>query len=99
MGPDMDFAGSSARSAEYGRQRFVVPNSVYWNGSKYVPNTNIQVQDGNAGFWTGTSTNTGIGTNYFASAAEWRLRELNFSYSLPERWIGWKPQCGTAIPI
>jgi TonB-linked SusC/RagA family outer membrane protein len=88
MGSDEDFAGISARSAEYGRQRFVFPNSVYWDGSKYVENKNIQVQDGNAGFWSVGAVNTSIGTNYFASAAAWRLREVNISYNLPDRWIG-----------
>ncbi|GAO43387.1 SusC/RagA family TonB-linked outer membrane protein [Flavihumibacter petaseus] len=88
MGSDMDFAGISERSAKYGRQRFVFPNSVYYDGSKYVENTNIQVQDGNYGFWTGASTNSQIATNYFASAAAWRLRELNISYNLPFKWIG-----------
>lgn len=87
LGSDEDFAGISARSAEYGRQRFVFPNSVYWNGSKYVPNTNIQVQDGNAGFWA-QAINTAVATNYFASAAAWRLREVNVSYNLPQKWIG-----------
>lgn len=89
IGSDMDFAGISARSAEYGRQRFVMPNSVYKDASgKYVDNTNIQVQDGNYGFWTGAATNAQIATNYFASAAAWRLRELNLSYNLPLKWIG-----------
>jgi len=88
MGSDEDFAGISARSAEYGRQRFVFPNSVYWDGSKYVENKSIQVQDGNAGFWSVGAVNTSIGTNYFASAAAWRLREVNISYNLPDRWIG-----------
>ncbi len=89
MGSDQDFAGISARSAEYGRKRFVFPNSVYLdNTGKYVPNTSIMVQDGNAGFWTGGSTNAGIATNYYASAAAWRLRELNISYTLPEKWLG-----------
>ncbi|MFL5740197.1 MAG: SusC/RagA family TonB-linked outer membrane protein [Flavisolibacter sp.] len=88
IGPDMDFAGISERSASYGRQRFVFPNSVYWDGGKYVPNTNIQVADGNSGFWTGSSSNTGVATNYFASAAAWRLRELNISYTIPPGWIG-----------
>jgi outer membrane receptor protein involved in Fe transport len=87
LGPDEDIAGISARSAEYGRERFVFPNSVYWNGNKYVPNTNIQVQDGNYGFWP-NAINTGIGTNYFASAASWRLREVNISYDLPSKWLG-----------
>lgn len=87
MGSDADFAGISKRSAEYGRQRFVFPNSVYWDGSKYVPNTDIQTQDGNYAFWTGAALNNGIATNYFASAAAWRLREVNISYTLPQRWF------------
>ena len=88
MGSDEDFAGISARSAEYGRKRFVFPNSVYFNGSKYVPNTSIQVQDGNAGFWTSGTANSDMATNYYASAAAWRLRELNISYNIPLKWIG-----------
>lgn len=89
IGPDMDFSGISARSAQYGRQRFVFPNSEYKDPTtgKYVANTNILVSDGNYGFWTGSSTNTGVATNYFASAAAWRLRELNISYSLPSRFL------------
>jgi TonB-linked SusC/RagA family outer membrane protein len=87
LGSDEDFAGISARSAEYGRQRFVFPNSVYFDGSKYVPNTSIQVQDGNASFWA-SDRNSAIATNYFASAAAWRLREVNISYNLPTKWIG-----------
>jgi TonB-linked SusC/RagA family outer membrane protein len=88
LGADADFAGISARTAEYARKRFVFPNSEYMQNGKYVANTNIQVQDGNAGFWTGANTNTGIGTNYFASADAWRLRELNISYNLPTKWLG-----------
>jgi hypothetical protein len=88
IGSDEDFAGISARSAEFGRQRFVFPNSVYMDGTgKYVPNTSVLVQDGNYGFWAG-SINTAIATNYFASAAAWRLREVNISYNLPLRWLG-----------
>jgi TonB-linked SusC/RagA family outer membrane protein len=89
IGSDMDFSGISSRSAAYGRQRFVMPNSVYKDANgKYVDNTSIQVQDGNYGFWTGAATNSQIATNYFASAAAWRLREINISYSLPLKWIG-----------
>jgi hypothetical protein len=87
QGSDMDFAGISARSAQYDRQRFVFPNSVYWDGAKYVDNTNILVSDGNYGFWTGKTTNLGIATNYFASAAAWRLRELNLTYNLPKKLV------------
>ncbi len=88
LGPDEDFAGISARSAQYGRQRFVFPNSEYMGKSgAYVANTNVQTQNGNYGFWTGANTNTGIATNYFASAAAWRLRELNISYNIPIKWL------------
>ncbi len=87
LGSDEDFAGISARSAQYNRQRFVFPNSVYWNGSKYVDNNDVMVQDGNYSFWS-TATNTSIATNYFSSAAAWRLRELNISYTLPSSVLG-----------
>ena len=88
IGPNADNSGISARSAEYGRQRFVFPNSVYMDlNGKYVDNKNIQVADGNYGFWTGPA-NVTIATNYFASAAAWRLRELNVSYSIPKKWLG-----------
>jgi TonB-linked SusC/RagA family outer membrane protein len=92
LGSDADFAGISARSAEYGRQRFVFPNSVINIGTaespKYVDNTSVQVQDGNYGFWTSSTANTSIATNYFASANAIRLRELNISYNLPTKWLG-----------
>ncbi len=89
LGPDEDFAGIGLRTAEYGRKRFVFPNSeILGAGGKYVPNTNIQTQDGNYNFWTGANTNTGIGTNYYSSAAAWRLREMTISYSLPNKWLG-----------
>lgn len=88
LGSDEDFAGISARSAAYNRKRFVFPNSVYWDGSKYVDNTSKLVQDGNYNFWSTGSTNTAIATNYFASAAAWRLREVNISYVLPAQWFG-----------
>jgi TonB-linked SusC/RagA family outer membrane protein len=88
LGSDADFAGISKRSAEYGRKRFVMPNSVYWDGGKYVENTSIQVQSGNYEFWANGTTNESIATNYYASAEAIRLREVNISYTLPLKWIG-----------
>ncbi|MFN8291035.1 MAG: SusC/RagA family TonB-linked outer membrane protein [Chitinophagaceae bacterium] len=83
IGYDMDFTGISARSAQFGRQRFVFPNSVYWDGSKYVENKNIQVSDGGINFYTSGPQNTGVATNYFFSAASWKLREIALGYDLP----------------
>lgn len=88
LGSDADFAGISKRSAEYGRRRFVFPNSVYFDGSKYVENTSILTQSGNYEFWANGTTNESIATNYFASADAIRLREVNISYTLPQKWIG-----------
>jgi TonB-linked SusC/RagA family outer membrane protein len=91
LGSDEDFAGISARSGAYGRQRFVFPNSVVETApgsGKYENNTNVQVQDGGSNFWTSAKANSGIATNYFASAAAWRLRELNISYNIPARLYG-----------
>jgi TonB-linked SusC/RagA family outer membrane protein len=86
IGNDMDGYGISARSAQYDRDRFVFPNSVYFDGSKYVPNTDRQVSGAHIDFWGNNSTNTQIATNYFTSAAAWKLRELAINYDLPTKW-------------
>lgn len=89
IGSDMDFTGISERSAQFGRQRFVFPNSVYDDGTgKYVENTNITTSNGGRSFWATGATNTSIATNYFSSAAYWKLREVAISYTLPFKWIG-----------
>ena len=84
IGPDMDFTGSSFRSGTNGRQRFIVPNSVYDDGSgKYVVNTDVLVANGGYGFYEGTNTNRGIQSNYLTSAAAWKIREIALSYDFP----------------
>ena len=87
IGPDMDFTGSSARSGSNGRQRFIVPNSVYWDGAKYVENTTILTQNGGYGFYEATATNRGINSNYLSSAAAWKIRELVLGYTIPESLV------------
>lgn len=89
LGSDEDFAGISARSAEYGRKRFVFPNSeIQTAPGKFTPNTNVQVLDGNYNFWTSAGANSAIATNYYSSADALRLREVNISYNLPTKWWG-----------
>jgi TonB-linked SusC/RagA family outer membrane protein len=83
IGPDMDFTGSSARSGTNGRQRFVVPNSVYFDGTKYVPNTDILTANGGYGFYEASNTNRGVNSNYLTSAAAWKIRELAINYEIP----------------
>ena len=87
MGSDMDGYGISERSAQFDRQRFVFPNSVYWDGTKYVQNTDRQVSGTSIDFWGNDAYNTQVATNYFSSAAAWKLRELAISYDLPGKWI------------
>ncbi len=82
IGPSLDFTGVSQYSASTGRQPFVIPNSVYLDGGKYVANTNINIANPNASsqtFWANL-WNT-AGSNYVNSADFWKLRELSLTYT------------------
>jgi hypothetical protein len=84
IGPDMDFTGISLRSASNSRQRFIVPNSVYDDGTgKYVENKDVVVRAGGYGFFEAGGTNRGIQSNYLTSAAAWKIREVSLNYDLP----------------
>jgi TonB-linked SusC/RagA family outer membrane protein len=85
IGPDMAWTGVSAATAANNRERFVFPNSVYWDGSKYVPNTNITVDNVND-FYTGVYRD--VATNFLTSAATWRIREVSLGYDFPVRILG-----------
>lgn len=87
VGADIGFTGVDRLSATNMRQRFVFPNSAYWDGSKYVENTNIVVTNAHYDFLqAGRFRNTQ--TNYYTSAAFWKLREVVLSYDIPQRWLG-----------
>ncbi len=87
LGSNLDFTGVSWYSAQSGRQAFVLPNSVYDDGTgKLVPNTNITTRDGNNGFWA--STWNAVGSNYINSADFWKLREVSLSYDFPKKLMG-----------
>jgi TonB-linked SusC/RagA family outer membrane protein len=83
LGTSMDFSGISYRSGQNARQPFVFPNSVYYDGTKYVENTNIYTPGGYT-FWS-VAVNTNANSNYIASGAFWKLREVSLGYSLPAR--------------
>lgn len=88
-GSTMDFSGSSIRTVAYGRDRFVFPNSSYWDGSKYVENTSIQVRDGGSGFWANGEGeyNMNVATNYVLKGDYWKIREVSLTYDLPRSLI------------
>lgn len=86
LGTGMDFTGISKRSGQNNRMPFIMPNSSYWDGSKYVPNTNIYMTGG-YNFWS-QSVNTDANTNYLVSGDFWKIREVSLSYNIPMKWLG-----------
>jgi TonB-linked SusC/RagA family outer membrane protein len=87
LGTAMDFSGISKRSGQNARQPFVFPNSSYWDGTKYVANTDIYTISGGYNFWS-QSVNTAANSNYIVSGDFWKIRELSLSYNIPAKVFG-----------
>jgi TonB-linked SusC/RagA family outer membrane protein len=87
IGTGMDFAGISERSAQNHRQPYIMPNSSYFDGTKYVANTNIYMISGGYNFYS-VAVNTSANTNYLVSGDFWKIREASISYNMPARWFG-----------
>jgi TonB-linked SusC/RagA family outer membrane protein len=87
LGTGMDFSGISKRSGQNARQPFIFPNSSYWDGSKYVENTNVYMVSGGYNFWS-QAINTNANTNYLVSGDFWKIREVSLSYNVPAKWYG-----------
>jgi len=83
-GSTFDFSGSSIRSTYYNRERFVFPNSSYYDAASqsYIANNDIAVSASNSGFWS-SSQFRGTTSNYVYSGNFWKLRELALSYRIP----------------
>lgn len=92
LGTQLTFTGTSALTAENGRQRFIFPNSVVADANgKYINNTSVAVNQGGdasggAGFWPDVYT-SGIGSVFITSAAFWKLREVSLTYELPKNIV------------
>jgi hypothetical protein len=89
IGEDMGFTGSGAVTTKYNRDQFIFPNSVYWDGSKYVDNTDIAVSNDIAIYqgWGDYSFSRGIlfnGEVFTTSASFWKLRDISLTYDLPQ---------------
>jgi hypothetical protein len=84
LGGFMDDNGISQRSAQYGRRAFVWPNSVIYDGTKYVENTNVYTSLYNRNFWN-SELNTDAISNFLVSGAFWKLREVSLSYEFPSK--------------
>jgi TonB-linked SusC/RagA family outer membrane protein len=89
IGQSTDFTGVTALSATNGRQRFVFPNSVYSTdgGTTYVDNKDIVVRNAHYSFLQDGAFRNAQ-TNYYSSAAFWKLREVALTYSVPSKVLG-----------
>lgn len=80
--PYLDEFSLSPRSVAAGNQRFVYPNSVILQNGKYVPNTNVTVND-YFQFW-GQNGFAYLPRAFFVSSGDfWKLRELALTYDFP----------------
>jgi hypothetical protein len=92
LGSNMAFTGTGAATTLYHRQQFIWPNSVYWDGSKYVANTSIPVENslaiyhgwGDYGFSHGAVYN---GEFFTYSGDFWKLREASLTFTCPPKLI------------
>jgi TonB-linked SusC/RagA family outer membrane protein len=82
IGGTLTFTGAGYTSASAGRQVFVYPNSVIQTApGVYTPNTNVNVANGNYGFWQ-SSAYSGTNSPFVSSGAFWKLRELSLAFDL-----------------
>jgi len=86
LGRNMDFTGLSAHSAAYGREPFVVPNSVIKNpDGSYTPNASVKTNYGGFEYWY--SQYSQVQENYTIDATFLKLREISLTYSLPNKLL------------
>jgi hypothetical protein len=88
IGSSLGFTGNDELSAVNGRQRFVFPNSVYSTdgGKTYTPNTNVVINNAHYDFLQAAAFRS-TQTNYYTSAAFWKLREVSLTYDVPQSWL------------
>lgn len=88
VGSSLGFTGIDRLSATNARQRFVFPNSSYNDGTgKYIANTDIAVTNAHYDFLQAARFRN-TQTNYYTSAAFWKIREIVLSYDIPGKVFG-----------
>lgn len=81
---NVEFSGISPITLYNDREPFVIPNSVYLDGSgNYVENT-TPIEDVTT-YWTSSSNRPA--SNAIIDASYIKLREVSFSYKLPVGWL------------
>ncbi|WP_018476452.1 SusC/RagA family TonB-linked outer membrane protein [Pontibacter roseus] len=78
--------GTSPLTTQYGREAFVIPNSVIETApGVFTPNNEIQTK-GDRNYWANFVAP--VQSNYAVSADFFKLRELSLGYTLPAAWLG-----------
>lgn len=75
----LGFVGATPETAEFGRDPYVLPNSSYFDGTKYVPNTTVETDMRS---WY-TNQLDPSGTKVI-DASYIKLREISLTYRLPK---------------
>ena len=86
LGQYLDDNGISQASAANGRRAFVFPNSYYVANGKNVANTDRYTTKYGRLYYN-SAFNTDQISNYVASGAFWKLREVALSYTMPARFF------------
>jgi TonB-linked SusC/RagA family outer membrane protein len=86
LGNDMAFTGTAAITTKYGREKFIWPNSVYFDGSKYVDNNDRFVNDGAYFVWDDHTAK--YGEPFAVSGAFWKIRDASLSWMAPKGVTG-----------
>lgn len=83
--PNMYSIGTHPKTAEYGREPFIWPNSVIEiSPGEYKENTELKTSSGGKAFW---SKQGEVQINTAAPSDFFKLRELNFGFQLPKKWL------------
>jgi hypothetical protein len=82
IGNDMAFTGTAINTTKYGREKFIWPNSVYLDGTKYVDNNNRFVNDGAYLVWDDYYAK--FGEPFAVNGAFWKIRDASISWTAPK---------------
>jgi TonB-linked SusC/RagA family outer membrane protein len=84
IGNTLTFSGAGYNTAAAGRQPFVFPNSVIQTApGVYTTNTNVNVANGNYGFWQGSAYSS-TQSPFVTNGAFWKLREVSLTFNLKQ---------------
>ncbi|MXV49886.1 SusC/RagA family TonB-linked outer membrane protein [Pedobacter sp. HMF7647] len=86
----LTFTGSTLETTQYGRERFIWPNSVIETSpGVFTPNTTVKTRSGNFDFWY--SNYNQFAESSIIDAAFIKLRDVSFQYQFPKQWLSKTP--------